>query len=544
MVLGLPHRGIVVLSGFLLASAVFASLLSSPGTASSGPFLYSTYHGGAVEDVVEAIAVDGQGSAYLTGWTSSTDLPTTPGAFDASANGGDDAFVAKLSPDGGQMLYSTYLGGSGLDHATGIAVDAAGNAYVTGYTTSADFPTTVGALSRSLGGGWSAFITKLGPSGGALEYSTFLGGNGTTYGESLAIDGSGNAYVTGITLATDFPVTPGAFQGTADRNLGAAFVAKLTPSGGALGYATYLGGAGEDWGDSIAVDATGRAFVAGHTTATDFPVTPGAFDTTYNDNGNFGDVFVAKFTASGDGLVYSTFLGGSQGETSVRVAVDPVGNAYLAGTTDSSDFPVTPGAHDTTYGGGIDAFVTKLNPSGSSLVYSTYFGGSRQDFGTGIAADPLGNAYVAGHTASTDFPTTRNAFDLNNTVNDTFVTKFDATGGVVFSTFIGGSDADHAHAIAIDAASRVFVAGTTWSSDFPVTPGAYDTSYAGGSWNGGDGFVVHFEVPSEQVGPPPGGSNPASPFYTQAWFWVAAGGVVVGISALILYLRSRRSGSP
>ena len=170
MVLGLPHRGIVVLSGFLLASAVFASLLSSPGTASSGPFLYSTYHGGAVEDVVEAIAVDGQGSAYLTGWTSSTDLPTTPGAFDASANGGDDAFVAKLSPDGGQMLYSTYLGGSGLDHATGIAVDAAGNAYVTGYTTSADFPTTVGALSRSLGGGWSAFITKLGPSGGALEY--------------------------------------------------------------------------------------------------------------------------------------------------------------------------------------------------------------------------------------------------------------------------------------------------------------------------------------------------------------------------------------
>ena len=256
--------------------------------------------------------------------------------------------------------------------------------------------------------------------------------------------------------------------------------------------------------------------------------------------GRFSDVFVAKLSAAGDRLEYATFLGGDQGDDWARVAVDPAGNAFITGITSSTDFPVTPGAHDTTCGGGIDAFVTKLNPAGSALVYSTYFGGSLQDFGTGIAADALGNAYVGGHTASTDFPTTRNAFDLNNTVNDTFVTKFDPTGGVVFSTFIGGSEADHAHAIAIDAASRVFVAGTTWSSDFPVTPGAYDTSYAGGSWNGGDGFVVHFEVPSEQVSPPPGGSNPASPFYAQTWFWVVASVAVVGVIAGIWYSRFRR----
>jgi len=187
--------------------------------------------------------------------------------------------------------------------------------------------------------------------------------------------------------------------------------------------------------------------------------------------------------------------------------------------------------------------VTKLNPAGTDLMYSTFFGGSLQDFGTGIAADSQGNAYVGGHTASTDFPTTRNAFDLNNTVNDTFATKFDPSGGVVFSTFIGGSAADHAHALAIDAAERVFVAGTTWSADFPVTPGAYDTTYAGGSWNGGDGFVVLFEVPSEQVAPPPGGSQGAQPFYAQPWFWVVAGAVVIGLSASTWYWNSRRRGS-
>lgn len=350
------------------------------------------------------------------------------------------------------LVYSTYLGGSGGDTANAITVDAAGNAYVAGRTASTNFPVTPGAFQGTNDGaanGFSnAFITKLNPGGTALVYSTYLGGSGGVdlYGESagdqgsgLAIDSSGNVYVTGEAVSSDFPVTPGAFQTTSPGQ--AAFVTKLNPTGTALVYSTFLGGIGDKygWGNTtaLAVDGSGDAYIAGATSSTTFPVTPKAFQTTNKAAANsYNNVFVTKLNPAGSALVYSTYLGGNggtccSGDMASGVAVDGSGNVYITGTAQSTDFPVTQGAyqstdHDTANGGS-NAFVTKLNPAGTALVYSTYLGGSGGtiyfsptlflgvgDQANGLAVDSSGNAYVTGVTASSDFPVTPGAYQTTN----------------------------------------------------------------------------------------------------------------------------------
>src|SRR5438046_915685 len=305
------------------------------------------------------------------------------------------------------LVYATYLGSSGWDYGSGIAVDAAGSAYVTGSTSSADFP-TANALQAAKAGFQNAFVTKLNPTGSALVYSTYLGGSGGDGGTGIAVDTAGNAYVTGSTRSIDFPtVNPlqAAYGGDGD-----AFVSKLDAAGSALLYSTYLGGSGSDAGCGIAVDTCGNAYVTGETRSTDLPTTPGAIQTTYGGSCMtcVGDAFVTKLDATGSALVYSTYLGGSSGDEGLGIAVDAAGSAYVTGGTGSADFPTTAGAFQTTYGGG-DAFVTKLNATGTALVYSTYLGGSRGDGGFGIAVDAAGSAYVTGSTNSTDFPTTPGA---------------------------------------------------------------------------------------------------------------------------------------
>jgi hypothetical protein len=387
--------------------------------------LYSTYLGGSSLDDGFAIAVDGAGNAHVTGFTTSTDFPTSTGAFDTTLGGGQDAFVTKLGPSGSTpLLYSTYLGGSDDDFGDGVAVDAAGNAYVTGRTFSTDFPTSADAFDTTLGGGSDAFVTKLGPSGSApLLYSTYLGGSGDETGGGVAVDGAGNAYVTGDTGSADFPTSAGAFDTTLGGS-GDAFVTKLGPSGSApLLYSTYLGGSGNDFGRGIAVDGAASAYVTGTTGSADFPTSAGAFDTTLG--GGF-DAFVTKLGPSGSApLLYSTYLGGSGGETGHGIAVDGAGNAYLTGFTGSADFPTSAGAFDMSLSGVDDAFVTKLGPSGSApLLYSTYLGGSGNDEGGGVAVDGAGNAYVTGGTGSADFPTSAGAFDTTlDGGEDAFVTK-------------------------------------------------------------------------------------------------------------------------
>jgi len=475
------------------------------------PLLYSTFLGGSGYDAVTGIAVDASGAAYVTGATDSgsTDFPTTPGAYDTMHNGGNDAFVAKLDASGSALLYSTFLGGSGWDLAYGIVVDASGAAYVTGNTRDAatEFPTTPGAYDTTYNGGDDAFVAKLDASGSALLYSTFLGGSGYDEGLAIAVDSSGAAYVTGYTVddITDFPTTPGAYDTMHNGGFWDAFVAKLDTSGGALLYSTFLGGSWEDRGSGIAVDATGSAYVTGGTDSdTDFPTTPGAYDTTFN---GYYDAFVAKLDASGSTLLYATFLGGSSLDGGNGIAVDASGAAYVTGSAseDVMDFPTTPGAYDTTHNGWFDAFVAKLDASGSSLLYATFLGGRSGDEGNGIAVDTSGAAYVTGYTVDdfTDFPTTPGAYDTTHNGGsfpycacDAFVANLDASGSaLLYSTFLGGSSGDWGYEIAVDASGAAYVTGDTRdaATEFPTTPGAYDTTYNGGD----DAFVAKLTlVPS------------------------------------------------
>jgi len=418
------------------------------------------------------------------------------------------------------LVYSTYLGGSGVDtepgigdSALGVAVDGSGSAYIVGYALSPDYPTTAGALetARTCSPCYGAFVTKLNPAGTALVYSTYLAGTAAkSYANAVAVDDSGNAYICGGTL-TGFPVTPGAFQTNSQET--PAFVAKLNPTGSALIYSTYLGGAssylGGDSATALAIDNAGNAYIAGVTYSSTFPITAGAFQTA-NKAGEASNAFVTKLNPAGSALVYSTYLGGSgrilfsfgpqiwQGDGATGLYVDSAGNAYVTGFAYSADFPVTAGAFQATnralvpYGpGGLaasynqtNAFVAKLNPAGTALVYSTYLGGTgrnqRGDNATAVQVDDAGNAYIAGVAGSTDFPVTRGSLQSINhsaTSTNAFVTKLNPAGtALIYSTYLGGSGngttGDGANGLALDAAGNVYIVGSTTSPDFPVTANA------------------------------------------------------------------------
>jgi Bacterial Ig-like domain/Beta-propeller repeat len=471
--------------------------------------VYSTFLGGEQPDTVRDMAVDSEGAAYVTGQSFSPDFPTTAGAFDTSYDDtglGDqygDVFVTKFDATGSDLVYSTFLGGSAEEIGFGIAVDSEGAAYVTGRTGSPDFPTTPDAFdTRPRGLLGDFFVVKLDPTGSGLVYSTTEVG-----GDGIAIDSEGAAYVAGNTYGATFPTTPGAFatcpnaSGTDGRNDGT--LAKLDPTGSSLAYATCLGGSDEDGSGAIAVDSQGAAYVSGVTSSSDFPTTAGAFDTTFN--GGDIDAFVTKVNASGTGLIYSTYLGGSaldqSGFTRV-IAVDASGSAYVAGNTTSEDFPTTAGVFDTTHNGDFDAFVAKFDPMGSELAYSTYIGGCCQDRPLSIAVDSQGVAYAAGWTESTDFPTTAGAVDTTlGGPSDDFVIALDAAGGLLSSTYLGGEADDawgtsavpaialspqgtapaarRSYSAASPATAGVYMAGSTQSSDFPTTAGAFETTYGG-----------------------------------------------------------------
>jgi hypothetical protein len=336
--------------------------------------------------------------------------------------------VTKLNASGSALAYSTFLGGRGFDEGLGIAVDGGGRAYVTGRASS-DFPTTRAAFDRTNNEGIDAFVTKLNASGSELTYSTFLGGTNSDEALGIAVDGGGRAYVTGYTTSTDYPTTRGAFDTSFNSGVVGlldTFVTKLNASGSKLAYSTFLGGTDTDAGVGIAVDGRGRAYVTGNTLSANYPTTRGAFDTTFNGD---TDAFVTKLNASGSALDYSTFLGRRGLDQGLGIAVDRRSRAYVTGFTESAKYPTTRGAFDRTFNGSQDAFMTKLNASGSALDYSTFLGGRGQDQGLGIAVDGGGRAYVTGQTTSNNYPTTRGAFDpsYNGAVDafdfDAFVTK-------------------------------------------------------------------------------------------------------------------------
>jgi hypothetical protein len=479
--------------------------------------VYSTYLGvsgtGSYSDNDNAMAVDSSGDAYVTGFAYSTNFPVTPGAFqtvnNAAANGQTNVFVTKLNPTGTALLYSTYLGGNGMpdggggDSAFGIAVDSLGDAYVVGQAISTNFPVTPGAFQTAAAGSANAFVTKLNPTGTALLYSTYLSGNTAfaniiAYG--IAVDSSGDAYVVGLTSATDFPVTPGAFQTVNNAAAGFlnAFVTKFNPTGTALLYSTYLGGTDSDSANGVAVDSSGDAYVTGQAASTNFPVTPGAFQTVNNAPSGSSNAFVTKLNPTGTALLYSTYLGGNGmpvgggsgfSDYGESIAVDSSGDAYVTGGAGSTNFPVTPSAFQTVNNAAVNgqsnAFVTKFNPTGTALLYSTYLGGngtaSAGDAAVGIAVDSSGDAYVTGGAVSTNFPVTPGAFQTvnNAAVNgqyNAFVTKLNPTGtALLYSTYLGGSGGDGVVGIAVDSSGDAYVNGDTLSTNFPVTPGAFQT---------------------------------------------------------------------
>jgi hypothetical protein len=392
------------------------------------------------------------------------------------------------------LFYSTYLGGSGNDVGSVIAVDNAGNVYVTGETLSTNFPTK-NPLQATFGGSEDAFVTKLNSEGSALVYSTYLGGSGSDGGSGIVVDSAGSVYVTGSTTSNDFPVTPGAFQTTPNGG-GDAFVTKINPTGSALVYSTYLGGSGQDWGSGIAVDSAGNAYITGSTASTEFP-TMNPLQTAYG--GGQYDAFVSEINRTGSALVYSTYLGGSGNDYGYSIAVDSAGNASVTGYTESTDFPTQSPLQPTYGGGSFDAFVAKINAAGS-LVYCTYLGGSLSDVGHGIAVDSSGNVYVTGGTTSADFPVTPGAFQTvinggnNSDFFDAFVAKINAAGSaLVYSTYLGGNYADFGYDIAVDSSGNAYITGYTEGGGFPITPGAFQTACKN-SCNKYDAFVTRINT--------------------------------------------------
>ncbi len=439
-----------------------------------------------------SIAVDAAGFVFIAGNTGDRSLPVTPGAFDGTYNGGMDAFVAKLSPDGGKLVYATYIGGSGDEHHCGIAVDAAGNVYLAGGTFSRDFPVTGGSFDDSYNGagdwGGDIFALKLNPQGSGLAYSTFVGGSGSDTGFNVAVDGGGSAYIAGTTTSADFPVTAGAFN-TVYGGRQDAFIARLDPSGKRLLYASFIGGSGNEVGQSVVIDPAGNAYVTGGSDSADFPGLSGPIAS----KGQF-DVFVVKLNPSGDTLLFSTMAGGRELDMGLDIAIDPAGAIYATGTTQSADFPCTADAvsgktflgRKSQWWG--DAFLVRINPGNGGMEYASLFGGSDSDAGTGIVCPAKNRVVVSGASYSADLPVTANAPQARcGGGDDIFLYSFDMDAKRArMTTYLGGKGNDETWSrLAADASGAVYLLGCTASSDLPVSDSGYDPEY-----NSPGSFVV------------------------------------------------------
>lgn len=458
--------------------------------------VYCGYIGGSDGDYVGDIAVDDGGNAYVTGLTMSSEASfPVSGGPDLTFNGDRDIFVAKVNATGTGLIYAGYIGGNDYDNDEGIAVDSAGNAYVTGHTksTEASFPVSGGPDLTYNGGDADAFVAKINATGTDLYYAGYIGGEDYDWGGDIAVDGVGSVYVIGGTSSTEasFPVVVGPDLTHNDGWGGDVFVAKVNATGTALVYAGYIGGDGLDRGYGIAVDSAGYAFVTGETGSDEatFPVTGGP-DLILD---GYYDAFVAKVDVTGTTLIYCGYIGGGGSDHGNGIAVDSVGNAYVTGEAASNEasFPVV-GGPDLTYNGMTDAFVAKVNVTGTALIYAGYIGGYSRDVALDIAVDGVGSAYVTGHTGSTEasFPVTGGPnLAYGGGYTDVFVAKISKTGSdLVYAGYIGGSDGDNAYGIAVDGMGSAYIIGRTGSTEasFPVTGGP-DLTYNGGD---SDAFVA------------------------------------------------------
>jgi hypothetical protein len=463
---------------------------------------FVSYLGGSNDDEAYGIAIDPAADIYITGETKS---PTFGGQ---SAGPNFDVFVSEFNPTASSLVYTSIFSatgtGSGDCSGNAIAVDGSGEAYVAGSAT-AGFPISGGVVQTAFGGGaLDGFVMKLAASTGTMLYSTYLGGNGRDVVNGLTIDTATppNVYVAGDTFSTNFP---GASTSTIQSSLAGtddnAFIAKLNGTATAITYSTYLGGSSFNLANAIALDSSTNAYVTGLTGASDFPTTSGVPQTSLTGSQNG---FVAEVKADGSTLLYSTYLGGSGVDAGLGIAVDAAGEAYVTGSTSSSNFP-TMNAVQSALGGNsaTNVFLTKLNSTGTGLVFSTYYGGNLEDAGTGVALDTFGDAYVTGRTTSSNYPVSNSFQGTLNGTSDAFVTEFSNAGSVEYSSFLGGPGTENGvggldaqgpiGAITVDASSNAYLAGDTSSSSGFATSGTYQSTYGG---NPADAFVA-------KVGPAP-----------------------------------------
>jgi hypothetical protein len=452
---------------------------------------YSTYFGGSGFEDGRAVAVDAQGSVFLAGSTSLGLFPIVDALQPAYGGGSSDAFVCKLSPDGSDIVYATFVGGADADVANGIAVDGSGSVHVAGHTLSSNFPLAA-PLQGTPGGATDAFFLKISPSGSALVYSSYLGGSGDDYAHGVTVSSAGAARLVGTTHSSNFP-TLAAFQsvfaGESD-----AFVSALNASGSALTFSTLLGGSGTEIGSGVALDSSGALYVTGATSSTNLPLSSPLQAT---NAGNF-DGFVAKFSASG-GVAYATYLGGSGRDEATAIAVDSAGAALIAGHTLSTNFPATGTGFQSMKSGSTDGFVAKVAAGGGSLSGASYLGGSGDDRALAVVVDTKGATVIAGSTASTNFPLVEPNQHLPGGGTDAFVAKLSTTSLLVYSTYFGGSSTDRAFGLARDTAGGVALVGSTTSTNFPTQGALYPTRV--GSQ---DAFVIRIpnvSAPAPAAGP-------------------------------------------
>jgi hypothetical protein len=472
------------------------------------PLLASTYLGGGEEDRGMCMKLAAGGEVYLAGYTASADFPTTTGAYDTTYNGGDfDLFVSRFDSGLTTLEASTFLGGSGDEgyFYSGLLLDGNGDVYVTGNTPSADFPVTPGAYDTTYNGGTSGpygsgdvFVARFDADLSTLKASTFLGGDGNDYTRSILLDKNGKLCLGGATSSTDFPATAGAYC-TAHKAGGQwgmdLYAAVLSADLASLSACTYLGGTGDDFCEGMALDGDGNFFVGGWASSQDYPTTAGAFDTTYN--GHYYDAMVSKLSSDLSALSASTYLGGNSWEFIYHLIADGNGTIYVTGHTASTNFPTTTGAYDESYNGigganqGDDLFLTRLSNDLTSVMASTYLGGGKWENGSALALDGAGNLYVAGMTSSLNFPVTPGAYDTSfnggtKHNGDLFISRLDTgLSTLSASTYLGGSLSDGGYFLSLcfRAGVGIYLTGCSLATDYPVTPGCYDPSFNGGDYD-------------------------------------------------------------
>jgi len=485
------HRTVIIALMVILISTVMA-----PG-AFCDTLQASTFFGGSGGEGAR-MAIGPSGDIYIFGVTNSTDLPIPPGAYDTTFNGGAwDTFVARFDADLTTLLAATYLGGSDLDDFGWIGFDAAGNVFVGGMTLSTDFPVTAGAYDTTPNGNSDIVVSKFDAGLTTLLASTYLGGSlneGSNWGDScLRVDGNGDVFVANFSNSANYPTTVGAYDRTYnDFDTDDVVISKLSNDLTTLLGSTFLGGSLWDVIYTMELDASGNVTVGGRTSSSNFPVTAGAYHANYNDSFPYYDGFVSRLSSDLTTLQASTYIGSTGLDVTWCLDVASDGRTYICGHTESAAFPTTAGAYDTTYNGGDhDGFIACLSADMSSLLASTFLAGSANGYLGSLTLDGSGQVHASGYTESTDFPVTGDAFlgTLNGTRDGAYVRMDTSLSSLEYATFIGGSDTDGVGDPTFDALGRLYLPGGTGSADFPVIPGAYDTTYNGA----GDPFLMRFE---------------------------------------------------